>query len=87
MRRRWRQALGDQDRREREHRAQHVRSGLYEKCWDAGRKLLADNPGAQCLQPADECAGVLFDVIPHAEQQGVLKQVMDIDPGPRRAGF
>jgi alpha-L-rhamnosidase len=33
-------AMGDQNRATRGHlRAEHVRSGLYEKCWDPARKL------------------------------------------------
>ena len=81
-------ALGDQDRAAREsHRAQHVRSGLYEKCWDAGRKLLADNPAHNAFSQQTNVLGVLLDVIPRAEQQGVLRQVMGIAPGTTAGGI
>jgi len=58
--------------------------GLYEKCWDAGRKLLADNPDHTAFSQQTNTLGVLFDVIPRGEQQGVLRQLMDIAPGRRR---
>ena len=80
-------ALGDQDRAAREsHRAQHVRTGLYEKCWDAGQKLLADNPGHNAFSQQTNVLGVLLDVIPHQDQQGVLRQVMGIAPGTTTSG-
>ena len=80
-------ALGEQDRADREsRRAEHVRSGLYEKCWDAGRKLLADNPAHNAFSQQTNVLGVLYDVIPRAEQQGVLRQVMGIDPGTTSSG-
>jgi alpha-L-rhamnosidase len=66
-------ALGDQDRAAQEsRRALHVRSGLYGKCWDAGRKLLADNPAHTAFSQQSNALGILFDVIPQEEQQGVL---------------
>ncbi len=81
-------ALGDQDRAAREsHRAQHVRSGLYEKCWDAGHKLLADNPAHNAFSQQTNVLGVLLDVVPSAEQQGVLQQVMTIAPGTTARGI
>jgi alpha-L-rhamnosidase len=80
-------ALGEPDRADREsRRAEHVRSGLYDKCWDAGRKLLADSPAHNAFSQQTNVLGVLFDVIPRAEQQGVLQQVMGIDPGTTSPG-
>jgi hypothetical protein len=64
-----------------------VRSGLYEKCWDAGRKLLADNPAHNAFSQQTNVLGVLLDVIPRAEQQGVLQQVMTIAPGTTAGGI
>jgi hypothetical protein len=58
-----------------------VRSGLYEKCWDAGRKLLADNPGHTAFSQQSNVLGVLYDVIPREEQQDVLRRLVDIAPG------
>jgi alpha-L-rhamnosidase len=80
--------LGDQDRAAQERRrAEHVRTGLYEKCWDAGRKLIADNPAHSAFSQQANALGVLFDVIPREEQQGVLRQVIAIDPGTAPGGI
>jgi alpha-L-rhamnosidase len=81
-------AMGDKDRATREDQlAQHVRSGLYEKCWDAGRKLLADNPDHTAFSQQTNALGVLFDVIPRGEQQDVLRRLMDIAPGTAPGGI
>jgi alpha-L-rhamnosidase len=88
MRRSWSRRLGEQDRAAGEsRRAQHVRSGLYEKCWDAGHRLLADNPAHNAFSQQTNVLGVLFDVIPPSEQQGVLQQVMGIAPGTTSGGI
>ncbi|AXC13230.1 Alfa-L-rhamnosidase [Acidisarcina polymorpha] len=80
-------AIGDPDRAERDaSRAQHVRTGLYEKCWDTHRKLLADNPDRKNFSQQTNVLGVLFDVIPREEQQSVLRQMMNIEPGTSPAG-
>jgi alpha-L-rhamnosidase len=76
------QAIGDKDRAtQRDLQAQHVRSGLYEKCWDAGRKLLADNPDHTAFSQQTNTLAVLYDVIPREEQQDVLRRLVDIAPG------
>jgi alpha-L-rhamnosidase len=81
-------AMGDQNRATRGHlRAQHVRSGLYEKCWDAGRKLLADNPDHTVFSQQTNTLGVLYDVIPTGEQQDVLRRLVDIAPGTAPGGI
>ena len=80
-------AVGDPDRAEEEKlRAQHVRIGLYAKCWDAGRRLLADNPAHTAFSQQSNVLAVLFDVIPRAEQQEVLRQVIEIAPGTTPGG-
>jgi alpha-L-rhamnosidase len=81
-------ALGDSGLATREEqRAEHVRSGLAEKCWDPGRKLLADNPGKKNFSQQTNVLGVLFDVIPRDEQKEVLKQVENIEPGTAPGGI
>jgi alpha-L-rhamnosidase len=81
-------ALGDPDRAAQEsRRAQHVRAGLYGKCWDAGRKLLADNPAHTAFSQQSNALAVLFDVIPREQQRGVLQQVMAIEPGTTPGGI
>jgi alpha-L-rhamnosidase len=80
-------AVGDPDRAAQERlRAQHVRTGLYAKCWDAKRKLLADSPAHSAFSQQSNVLAVLFDVIPREEQQEVLRQVMEIAPGTTPGG-
>jgi alpha-L-rhamnosidase len=82
------QALGEQDRSAREsHRAQDVRSGLYEKCWGARRNLLPDNPAHNTFSQQTNVLGVLLDVIPRPDQQRVLQQVMGIARGATSEGI
>ncbi len=51
-------AVGDKDRAtQEEQRAQHVRSGLYDKCWDRGAQAAGGQPGPHGLQPANEYVG------------------------------
>ena len=80
-------ALGDAERGASYlQRAEHVRGGLREKCWDPGRKLVADNPARNNFSQQTNILAVLFDVVPKDEQQGVLKQVMVIEPGTAPGG-
>ncbi len=80
-------ALGDSDRAAREmERAGHVRSGIYAKCWDGQRKLLADNPARTTFSQQTNVLGVLFDVVPAEEQKGVLGRMMTIEPGTAPGG-
>jgi alpha-L-rhamnosidase len=67
-------------------RAEHVRGGLREKCWDPERKLVADNPARNSFSQQTNVLAVLFDVVPRDEQQGVLKRVMVIEPGTAPGG-
>ena len=76
------QALGDPVFAERDRtRAAHVRAGLYAKCWNAERGLLADNPDQKVFSQHANALGVLYDVIPMADQQQVLRKVLAIEPG------
>ncbi len=81
-------ALGDAERGAHyASRAEHVRSGLREKCWDAGRGLMADNPGLKNFSQQTNVLAVLFDVVPKEQQQAVLKKVIDIQPGTHPDGM
>ncbi len=81
-------ALGDAERGAHYlNRAAHVRSGLREKCWDAGRGLVADNPGRRNFSQQTNVLAVLFDVVPKEQQQSVLEQVMSIEPGTHHGGI
>jgi alpha-L-rhamnosidase len=80
-------ALGDAERGAHySTRAEHVRSGIREKCWDAKRGLMADNPGLKNFSQQTNVLAVLFDVVPKEQQQAVLKQVMSIEPGTHPDG-
>ncbi len=75
-------ALGDPVASDRDHtRAAHVRSGLYAKCWNASRGLLADNPDQTVFSQQANILAVLHDVIPKQQQPDVLKKVLAIEPG------
>jgi len=62
-------------------RAEHVRSGLYDKCWSASRGLLADTPEQKLFSQQANILGVLYDVIPKDQQQAVLRKLIAIEPG------
>jgi hypothetical protein len=80
-------SLGDPDRAAHDQeRASHVREGIYAKCWDAGRRLIADNPGRRNFSQQTNVLAVLFDVVPKEERQGILTQVMAIEPGTAPGG-
>src|SRR5271170_1769915 len=81
------QALGDAERGAHyATRAQHVRSALREKCWDAGRGLVADNPALKNFSQQTNVLAVLFDVVPKEEQQAVLKKMTSLEPGTHPDG-
>jgi alpha-L-rhamnosidase len=67
-------------------RAGHVRSGLREKCWDAGHGLMADNPGRKDFSQQTNVLGVLFDVVPKEQQPAVLRKMLAIEPGTHPDG-
>ena len=64
-----------------EGRALHVRSGLYGKCWNEGRGLLADTPDMKGYSQQANILGVLYDVIPKERQQAVLRKMLAVEPG------
>jgi hypothetical protein len=68
-------------------RAAHVRSGLYGKCWNAQRGLLADTPEMKGYSQQANILGVLYDVIPKDRQEAVLRKVLAIEPGTTPDGF
>ncbi len=79
--------LGDPMRASRyEARLAHVRSGLYNKCWNAKRGLLADTPEQNGFSQQANILGVLYDVVPKERQEAVLRKVMAIEPGTTPGG-
>jgi hypothetical protein len=82
------QALGDPHiAAQHRDRADHVRSGIYGKCWNSARGLLADNPDQKDFSQQANILGVLYDVIPRDDQQNVLKQMLAIEPGTTPDGI
>jgi alpha-L-rhamnosidase len=81
-------AIGDPVAADRDRtRADHVRSGLYGKCWNASRGLLADNPDQKIFSQQANILSVLYDVIPKQAQHEVLKKVLAIEPGTSPDGL
>jgi alpha-L-rhamnosidase len=55
---------------------QHMREGIYARCWSPERKLLADTPERTVFSEHANILGVLYDVIPKGEQQDVLRRIV-----------
>lgn len=68
-------------------RAAHVRSGIHDKCWNAQRGLLADNPDQNVFSQQANILGVLYDVIPADRQKDVLKKMLAVEPGTTPNGL
>ena len=68
-------------------RAAHVRTGLYGKCWNSDRGLLAETPERTTFGQQANILGVLYDVIPKEHQQEALRKVMAIEPGTSPNGM
>ncbi|HEX6493917.1 MAG TPA: alpha-L-rhamnosidase C-terminal domain-containing protein [Acidobacteriaceae bacterium] len=60
-----------------EARLKHTREGIYEHCWSPERKLLADTPDRTVFSEHANILGVLYDVIPKSEQQGVMRRMVN----------
>ncbi len=74
--------LGDPLRATRyQARAAHVRAGLYNQCWNAGRGLLADTPERKSFSQQANILGVLLDVVPKEQQREVLRKMLAVEPG------
>lgn len=82
------QAMGDAHiAAEHRARASRVRPGLYTACWNAERGLLADNPDQKVFSQQANILGVLYDVVPKARQQDVLRHMIAIEPGTTPDGI
>jgi hypothetical protein len=62
-------------------RAAHVRAGLFGKCWNASRGLLSDTPDLKNFSQQANILAVLYDVVPKAHQQEVLRHMLAVEPG------
>ena len=79
--------LGSQQRAgSYQSRATHVRTGIHDKCWSPERGLIADNPGRKVFSQQANIMAVLYDVVPRAQQQAVLRQILAIEPGTTPGG-
>jgi alpha-L-rhamnosidase len=75
-------ALGDPLFAARYHtRADHIRTGLFNKCWSPSRGLLADTPDQNAFSQQANILAVLYDVVPKDRQEDVLHQMLAIEPG------
>jgi hypothetical protein len=68
-------------------RAARVRAGLFDKCWNAQRGLVADNPDQKVFSQQANILAVLYDVVPKERQQEVLRRLLAIDPGTTPDGI
>ena len=62
-------------------RAAHVRAGLYSRCWNAERGMLADTPDRNHFSQQANILGVLLDIVPKQNQKELMKKVLAIEPG------
>lgn len=62
-------------------RAAYARAGIYGKCWNAARGLIADNPDQKHFSQQSNVLAVLYDVIPKDRQKDVLTRMLAINPG------
>ncbi|MGA2272413.1 MAG: alpha-L-rhamnosidase C-terminal domain-containing protein [Bryobacteraceae bacterium] len=67
-------------------RAGHVRQAIYEKCWDAGREMLADNPARTIFSQQTNTLGVLYDAVPRSGQPKLMRRMLAIEPGTTPGG-
>ncbi len=68
-------------------RAAHVRAGIFGKCWNRSRGLIADNPDQKNFSQQANILAVLYDVVPKAHRQEVLSQMLKIEPGTAPGGI
>jgi hypothetical protein len=68
-------------------RAARVRDGLFNKCWNAQRGLVADNPDQKNFSQQANILAVLYDVVPKDRQQELLRRMLAIEPGTTPDGI
>ena len=75
-------ALGDEYfAGEYAERAGKVRRAVHAHCWDAGRKMLADNPDGRNFSQQTNVLGVLCDAVPAEDRSDLLHRMLAIQPG------
>jgi hypothetical protein len=80
-------ALGDEHfAREYTERAAWVRPAIRAHCWDADRKMLADNPDRKNFSQQTNVLGVLYDAVPLQDRADLLHRMLAIQPGSTPGG-
>ena len=67
--------------REYVERAAKVRPAIRAHCWDADRKMLADNPDKRNFSQQTNVIGVLCDAVPLEHRADLLHRMLAIQPG------
>jgi alpha-L-rhamnosidase len=67
-------------------RAAHVREGIFAKCWNPARGLVADNPEQKNFSQQTNILAVLYDVTPKESQRKTLRELLAIEPGTAPGG-
>jgi hypothetical protein len=69
-------ALGDAGRADEDVTlAETIKAGIQAKCWDAQRRLYADDPSKTLFSQQTNALAVLYDVAPPAKQAGLLERI------------
>jgi alpha-L-rhamnosidase len=75
-------ALGDKSLAEKYRKnAKNATDSVYRECWNPKIGLLADTPAKASYSQHANLLAVLFDVIPKAKQQDVIKRIMKSELG------
>lgn len=73
--------LGDKGQAEKYRKnAKLAAESVYRKCWNSTLGLLADTPSKSSYSQHANLLAVLYDVIPKAEQQAVMKRILGAGP-------
>jgi alpha-L-rhamnosidase len=73
-------AFGDPEQGKQDRAlADKISSAVYSRCWDSGRRLLADTPAKQRYSQQANILGVLADTVPSADQRDLLERVLHDD--------
>ncbi len=67
-------------------KAGRVRQAIFDKCWDPGRKMLADNPARTNFSQQTNVLGILYDAVPAGEQVQLMHRMLAIEPGTTPGG-
>ncbi len=64
-----------------------MRAGIYGKCWNDSRGLIADNSEQKIFSQQANILAVLYDVIPKDHEKEVLRRMLAIDPATTPDGI